>query len=367
MLKAMKKIRELELNENDEESDSGSDSDEHNVAEIDRLFCDCICINATLIRKNEYVLHVDATRESNPNVVATLSDHSCVVYNIHGNQVAKIEDFTEHTNNIIDCRFSSGNNNLIYTGASDGVVKLWDIRTPNKSVINFTDTTVENGKDQKPFNCFDISCNDRLLAAGTDLSGGDSFLLFWDTRSKKLLGGYWESHTDDITQVKFHPDDTNKLISGSTDGLINVYDLSQTCEDDALIECLNTESSIEQLTWFEKNKNYSISCITHTSDLQLWNTDDAEPYKRINRAELAKEIKKKSEDYIYMATSHQGKNCLVILVGSNFGNGECLRGLLVKDRKIHPYIGFKKNKQRIRCSWYNPDVNILFHGYKKFS
>lgn len=64
----------------------------------------------------------------------------------------------------------------------------------------FLDTTVENGKS-KTFNCFDVSSNDRLLTAGTDLFDGDAFLLFWDLRNPKMLGGYWESHTDDITDV----------------------------------------------------------------------------------------------------------------------------------------------------------------------
>lgn len=64
----------------------------------------------------------------------------------------------------------------------------------------FLDTTVEDNKF-KTFNCFDVSSNDRLLTAGTDTIGGDAFILFWDTRKQNVLGGYWESHTDDITQV----------------------------------------------------------------------------------------------------------------------------------------------------------------------
>lgn len=30
----------------------------------------------------------------------------------------------------------------------------------------------------------------------------DAFLLFWDVRTTKLLGGYWDTHQGDITQVK---------------------------------------------------------------------------------------------------------------------------------------------------------------------
>lgn len=80
-------------------------------------------------------------------------------------------------------------------------------------------------------------------------------------------------------------------MSGSTDSLINIYDLSQSTEDDALIDTLNTESSVEQLLWFTESGKDIISCITHVADLQLWRLDDVKPYQHIRRAALAKAIK----------------------------------------------------------------------------
>lgn len=78
--------------------------------------------------------------------------------------------------------------------------------------------------------------------------------MFWDVRynKKKMskeqkshpIGGYWESHTDDITCLVFHSVKPNVLASGSTDGLINVFDLAQPSEDAALTYTLNTESSV---------------------------------------------------------------------------------------------------------------------------
>lgn len=80
-------------------------------------------------------------------------------------------------------------------------------------------------------------------------------------------------------------------MSGSIDGLINIYDLSKSCEDDALIETLNTESSVEQLLWFTENGKSCISCITHVADLQLWNLIDTQPYQHITRTDLAHTIR----------------------------------------------------------------------------
>lgn len=97
-----------------------------------------------------------------------------------------------------------------------------------------------------------------------------------------------------MLQVKFHPSDVNRLISGSTDGLINIYDLCQHVEEDALIDTLNTESSIEQLAWFRAGHCDAISCVTHTTDLQLWRTDDCEPFITYHRADIASIIKVKT-------------------------------------------------------------------------
>lgn len=95
-----------------------------------------------------------------------------------------------------------------------------------------------------------------------------------------------------ILQVKFHGIEHNKLISGSTDGLINVFDLSQNTEDNALIDSLNTESSVDSLYWYvnEFGKD-AIFCSTHTHDVQLWNIDDAAPFAHFHRDELSTTIK----------------------------------------------------------------------------
>lgn len=80
-------------------------------------------------------------------------------------------------------------------------------------------------------------------------------------------------------------------MSGSTDGLINTYNLFETSEDDALQECLNTEALVESLLWFQDRGRWKISCVTSINDLQLWETDGAEPYKRFHRSDINVAIK----------------------------------------------------------------------------
>lgn len=50
-----------------------------------------------------------------------------------------------------------------------------------------------------------------------------------------------------MTELQFHPTNPSRLISGGTDGLLNVFDISIKDEDDALVQILNHGSSIHHV------------------------------------------------------------------------------------------------------------------------
>lgn len=122
------------------------------------------------------------------------------------------------------------------------------------------------------FISFDISSNDHVICAGTEKVDDDALLVFWDARinsqdlstTKEPLGAYSETHSDDITQVCFHPSNPNMVVSGSTDGLVNVFDISADNEDDALVTTCNSVSSVfHWLVWEDYKQIY---CMTHDED-----------------------------------------------------------------------------------------------------
>jgi WD40 repeat protein len=53
-----------------------------------------------------------------------------------------------------------------------------------------------------------------------------------------------ESHTDTITSLQLHPSHPTLLLSSSTDGLVNIFDISQAEEEDALYQVVNHGSAI---------------------------------------------------------------------------------------------------------------------------
>lgn len=92
--------------------------------------------------------------------------------------------------------------------------------------------------------------------------------------------------------MQFHKKDPNLLASGSTDGLINVYNLKESTEDDALLHTYNTESSVDKFSWFTSSdgdgtKKDSIAVKTHDECLSLWKLDDGDAFCKVSREKLS--------------------------------------------------------------------------------
>lgn len=213
---------------------------------------------------------------------------------------------------------------------------------------------------KKPFTCFDLNANDTILCAGTEELSCEAHLLYFDVRKNVTLGAYTDSHKDDVTQLKFHPTKHNVLASGSTDGLINVFNINEPSEDDALEYCLNTESSVQTINWHPTAKpdENRLVCITHTNDFHLYNVEESELIYQCTRDDITAFIKRKSPSDCYLVNSHTTANGeLFLLAGSNFNNGECLRSLTFNQNTFDGRTDFSNNvKQIVRCSLFDAKV-----------
>lgn len=82
---------------------------------------------------------------------------------------------------------------------------------------------------------------------------------------------YIESHNDDVTSLSFHPSSPSFLLSGSTDGLVNLYDITIADEDDALIQVFNHGSSIAQADFLSDDEVFALS---HDEVFSIYETRD---------------------------------------------------------------------------------------------
>lgn len=181
-----------------------------------------------------------------------LSDTSVHIFDISSERglthIQNIPSITEATNknlNVCGVRFLDDTPNTLLVGTTNGFVRLFDLRTQTE------EARFKNDKKpaQNHISCFDRNANSRLLCTGTEELESSVYMFFYDIREQKLMGHYSDSHQGEVTTLRFHPQNPDILGSGSTDGLINTFDLRETSEDDALQITINTESSVQKINW----------------------------------------------------------------------------------------------------------------------
>ncbi|AET38812.1 uncharacterized protein Ecym_3321 [Eremothecium cymbalariae DBVPG len=174
------------------------------------------------------------------------------VHLIDWNSLTSIQDIPVHGTSIsalkvLDNDVDSGNT---FVTASEDSVKIFDLR------LNQCVATVQNAKNS-PF----ISLDSRhgMLACGTELSGTDAEIHLYDLKKIDApMRSFCDSHHDDITDIKFHASDPSVLLSGSTDGYVNVYDLKQQEEEEALHQVINF-ASIHSCGWLSPKRIWALS------------------------------------------------------------------------------------------------------------
>ncbi|XP_077421687.1 WD repeat-containing protein 89 [Vanacampus margaritifer] len=211
-----------------------------------------------------YVLDV-ALHPAGATLAASCSDLALRLHD--GATLRPLAEYRGHAGPVCGLTFARARPDLLYSASEDRTVRAWDIRIPAGGAAQ-----VFGGDPSHVFGSFDLSCGDVLLCAGTSLdAAADSLLVFWDSRKPNAapLGAYSESHSDDVTQVRFHPHDKDRLASGSADGLVNVFDLRRGSEDEALLCTCNAESAAAAVRWAAPDGS-RLLCLGRDEGLRLW-------------------------------------------------------------------------------------------------
>ncbi|KAF2765224.1 WD40 repeat-like protein [Teratosphaeria nubilosa] len=144
-------------------------------------------------------------------------------------------------------------NTAFATAGRDGIVRIFDTRAKLMPQIQ--------EPQGRPISA--IASHQHILAIGTESTKeglGDVSVLIYDTRNSTVpLRDYAESHTDSITQLAFHPQQPNVLLSGSTDGLVSLFDVDQAEEDDALQQVLNPRSAVHCAGFLTQDQAYVLT------------------------------------------------------------------------------------------------------------
>lgn len=76
-----------------------------------------------------------------------------------------------------------------------------------------------------------------------------------------------------MAQLQYHPTRNNILLSGSTDGLVNIYDTTVTDEDEALVQVIN-HGSVHHAGFLSERTIYALSHDEHFSVHPATNPDE---------------------------------------------------------------------------------------------
>ncbi|OQN96792.1 hypothetical protein B0A48_17352 [Cryoendolithus antarcticus] len=171
------------------------------------------------------------------------------------------------------CLTASADGTTFVTAGRDGRVRIWDPRTATKS------PNLELA-EPKSAGISAVACAGNYVAAGTESTKeglGDVSVLVYDTRSSaQPIRSYAESHTDTITQLAWHPTQSNLLLSGSTDGLVSIFDANVEEEEDALMQVLNPRSAVHCAGFLTDDQVYTLSTDEQFSVYGLDKTGTAE-------------------------------------------------------------------------------------------
>ncbi|KAH8596730.1 WD repeat-containing protein-like protein 89 [Bisporella sp. PMI_857] len=139
---------------------------------------------------------------------------------------------------------------VVVTGGRDGRVEVLDLRSSGKNVAKTTPAPILSLACSSPYG----------VAAGTELTNHQATVLIWDTRKlDEPAVQYVESHSDDITELQFHPSRPQILLSGSTDGLVNIYNVTTTDEEEALHQTINHGASIHHANFLSDVDIFALS------------------------------------------------------------------------------------------------------------
>ncbi|KFV18919.1 WD repeat-containing protein 89, partial [Tauraco erythrolophus] len=288
-----------------------------------------IAKRSTLSEEPAYVLDVDVSKparsESSRFVAVSCSKKSIRVYNRE--TLNFLREYSSSPGILHGVRFAHACDSIVFSAGSDGTVKCWDIRLATQKAAQ-----IFSGYPSNVFISFDINCSDLIICAGTEKVEKDTFLVFWDARgitdctstTKEPLGVYSESHNDDVTKVCFHPVERNLVVSGSTDGLVNVFDINKDNEDDALVSTCNSDSSVSCVGW--SGRGYKqVYCTTHDEGFCWWDIaqlDTEEPIT-LSRVLDVRDTgcgENNSLHYLVGGLYHEKADKLFLIGGTSTGN-----------------------------------------------
>ncbi|OLN84366.1 putative WD repeat-containing protein C63.06 [Colletotrichum chlorophyti] len=218
------------------------------------------CIDGHQFRDREDVYVLDIQRLT-AGLAAISSNQKLSLFNPARLGQGPVKSFQTSHGNLTCLKTFDWQNSIVCTAGENGEVSVWDMReSSNAQAVHFK-------ASEAPV--LSMACDSRsnTIAIGTELQNHMASVLLWDIRTgpaQRLR--YDEVHSDDVTELRFHPAEQHILLSGSTDGLVNIYDTRISDEDDVVVQTLN-QGSVHHASFLGNTEVY---VLTHDEKLAVY-------------------------------------------------------------------------------------------------
>ena len=181
-------------------------------------------------------------------LAATLSTHVVKVYQRgeadRAGSVGALLELTGHGAKVTDVTFPLPSEpHLVLSSSEDGTVRLWDCRA------------AEGSREVQRYTAgFAKSYATAALGGGQDhlvCGGCNEQIVFWDRRMGNGLEVFEDSHSEEVTRLRFQTGSRNRLFTASVDGLACAFDLggcpADINDEDGLLTVMATETAIVEM------------------------------------------------------------------------------------------------------------------------
>jgi WD40 repeat protein len=178
---------------------------------------------------------------------------------------------------VTDVAIDHSNPNFFATSATDGSIVLYDVRQQPEAF------KMKLPRNEEEALSLSLGFDGNITAIGSN-KGKIHFCDMRNTRS--MLGTYNNCHTAEVTRVRFQTiasfggclTSTPTLISASEDGLVCIFDTTQSCEESSLQNVLSVQSPIREVGFFGPQSE-TIYCLTGDETLKLYNKNNSTCHK----------------------------------------------------------------------------------------
>lgn len=211
--------------------------------------------------------HAHAAPAGGSVFAGALSDHTINVYDV--TSVTPRVRLVGHTDRVTDITFAGAAGDVFMSSSCDGTVKVWDARTGRGvAEVRGVESSTSSAEDAGNVNSVSVGCGGLVFACAVD-----DGVSFFDPRTYQRIGGYRDNHTDTVTCARFNPDPTcnTQLLTAGDDGLVCLYDTTQTDPNSALLSVMNTMSPVNRAGFFGP-QGQGVYVLASSETLGLWHT-----------------------------------------------------------------------------------------------